>query len=68
MNDAPPLDETPEHKTIWLQPWCDKCSRCGEDRNWCEDDVWVACEECGKPSVKYVLADVKVTRHLDFGD
>jgi hypothetical protein len=42
-----------EHKTIWLQPWCDDCKN-PDGRQWCEDNVWGKCE-CGRPAVKYVL-------------
>jgi hypothetical protein len=45
-----------QHKTIWLQPWCDGCERSSEDRLWCQDDVWSYCDECGAPAVRYVLA------------
>ena len=39
-------------KQIWLAPDCD-----GEcDREWCQEDVWSACDDCGSESVKYVLA------------
>lgn len=50
---------TERHKTIWLQPWCDRCEKSayGDGRQWCQDDVWSKCGECGKPSVKYVLAE-----------
>lgn len=49
-------------KAIWLQPWCVDCGRysLGDDgRQWCEDDVWDECDECGLPAVKYVLATEK---------
>lgn len=43
-----------EHAVIWLEPSCDKC--CGEDRLWCQDNVWEdGCEECGAPAIKYAL-------------
>ena len=45
-----------DHKEIWLQPWCDACATMGVDRQWCQDDVWTACEECGAKPVRYVLA------------
>jgi hypothetical protein len=42
---------------IWLQPWCYDCDwHSDEDRLWCRDNVWGKCEECGAPSVKYLLA------------
>jgi hypothetical protein len=45
-----------QHKTIWLQPWCQACADT-EDRMWCQDNVWAeGCEECGTMPVKYVLA------------
>lgn len=47
-----------DHKEIWLQPWCDGCDRCSRDdgRQWCLDDVWGKCDECGSASVRYVIA------------
>jgi len=45
-----------EHETIWLQPWCDKCAESGENRLWCQDDVWDQCDLCERKSVKYVIA------------
>jgi len=49
-------EEMDEHKTIWLQPWCQSCAR-HEDRAWCEDNVWAeGCEECGVMPVKYQIA------------
>lgn len=50
-----------QHKTIWLQPSCDRCR--GYDRDWCQDNVWEdGCETCGEPPVKYVLAPDQATR------
>ena len=51
-------DEGRHHETIWLQPWCDGCEthcRADEGRQWCQDDVWEDCGECGNKSVRYVL-------------
>jgi hypothetical protein len=45
-----------EHKTIWLEPWCDRCDATGDDRMWCQDNVWEPCDECERRPVKYVLA------------
>jgi len=48
------------HKTIWLQPWCDGCEKHAsgsEGRLWCQDNVWDACEECGRKAVKYTESD-----------
>jgi hypothetical protein len=39
---------------IWLEPGC--VDEAGEDRHWCQDDAWGACEECGRKPVKYVIA------------
>lgn len=50
---------TQRHKIIWLQPWCDSCAAQHTNsygRQWCQDDVWGKCEECGQKSEKYVLA------------
>ena len=49
--------EWKEHKEIWLQPWCVDCSRTGDDRMWCEDDVWGKCEECGRKPPRFILAE-----------
>lgn len=43
-----------EHRAIWLEPSC--VAKSGEDRHWCHDDPWGACEECGTKSVKYIIA------------
>lgn len=46
-------------KDIWLQPWCKNCEsfrHFDDGRQWCEHDVWVKCDECGAPSIKYRLA------------
>lgn len=43
-----------EHRAIWLEPGC--VGKSGEDRHWCQDDAWGACEDCGTKSVKYVIA------------
>jgi len=43
-----------EHRAIWLEPSC--VTNSGEDRHWCQDDTWGACEECGTKSVKYIIA------------
>ena len=48
-----PVQST-EHRTIWLQPHC--VSDSAEDRLWCQDDVWGACDECGTKSAKYIIA------------
>lgn len=42
------MQTTSEHERIWLQPR--DCVDEGEDRQWCEDDVWEA------PGVEYVRA------------
>jgi hypothetical protein len=51
-------EDVEPHQTIWLQPWCKGCQKnCYSDgRQWCEDEVWGECEECGRKPVKYVLA------------
>ena len=41
---------------IYLQPWCDKCERDpGDGRMWAPDDPWIECD-CGRKSVRYVMA------------
>lgn len=51
-----------EHNEIYLQPICPTCDSeaLGEDRLWCQDDVWKgdSCEGCGDelpPTSKYIL-------------
>ena len=59
MSDAPRFDgdeDADALHVIWLQPWCLGCKQWADDRTWCQDDVWTACDECGRPPVKYVLA------------
>jgi len=48
------MTEREEHRIIYLEPGC--CSEAGEDRHWCQDDAWEACDECGTKSVKYIIA------------
>lgn len=43
-----------EHRVIYLEPRC--AAEAGEDRHWCQDDAWGTCDECGTPSVKYIIA------------
>ena len=47
------------HETIWLQPWCDGCDKGAYDaessRQWCRDEVWGPCEECGRKPVSYTI-------------
>ena len=53
------MTERTHHAIIWLQPWCDGCEKhdysC-DGRLWCQTDEWGHCDECGRASVKYVLA------------
>ena len=54
------IDESERrHAAIWLAPWCNECERhCYSDgRTWCQEDVYEPCGECGRKSVKYVLAE-----------
>jgi hypothetical protein len=48
------MSEPEEHRAIWLEPRC--TDEIGEDRCWSQSDAWVTCEECGLPSVKYIIA------------
>lgn len=43
------------YETIWLEPECEACD-C--NRQWCQDNVWDPCPECGLEPVKYVRADI----------
>jgi hypothetical protein len=50
-------------KVIWLAP---ACSCCGTiDREWCENDVWGECEECGEPSARYELVEPVTAEELE---
>jgi hypothetical protein len=45
-----------DHREIWLE--C-KCAENGyEGRQWCQDNVFENCEECGLKPVKYIRADL----------
>lgn len=48
------MSEVKEHSVIYLAPACHEDHM---QREWCEDDVWSACEECGSEntSVRYNL-------------
>jgi hypothetical protein len=53
-----------EPTKIWLQPWCDGCeTHCESDngRQWCPDDIWGICEECGNKSVCYEISEPVVS-------
>jgi len=54
-----------DSKEIWLQPWCEKCASdpYGAGRQWCQDNVWRECEECGARAVKYVLEPAMADRN-----
>jgi len=47
-------DTRDEPDVIYLSP---RCHDTGEGREWCVDDVWGPCEDCGAEPVKYVRAD-----------
>lgn len=51
-----PEDEYKNPDAIWLQPWCADCDHHSfrEGRQWCQDEVWEKCEECGRKPIKYV--------------
>jgi hypothetical protein len=51
MKDA----EYKEHEFIWLEPICDDCIN--NPRFWWQDDVWDACDECGRKPAKYRLVE-----------
>lgn len=52
---ASPRGEAKELKRIYLSPDCQQ-GECPALRMWCEDDPG-PCDECGTPSVEYVLAE-----------
>ena len=42
-------DYNNQHDTIFLQPWCEGCeNNIFEGREWCQDDAWGECDECGR--------------------
>ena len=43
-----------DYEKIWLQPACN--GECGRGREWCQDNVWGYCEECGMPPTLYLRA------------
>ena len=48
-----------DHPVIWLEPSCAACASKyigGDDRTWCQDDVYPPCEDCGRKATKYELA------------
>ena len=49
-------------QVIWLQPWCEGCKTWADERTWCQDDAWGACDECGRLPVKYVIAPDQLPR------
>ena len=53
------MTERTEHPVIWLEPWCERCDISADGRQWCQDDVWDACDECGNLPVRYVLAKLQ---------
>jgi hypothetical protein len=42
-----------DYETIWLSPDCG-----GAEREWCSDNVWDECDECGAKPTEYMRADV----------
>ncbi len=55
MTDELPKVAEADHERIWLAPKCHDADR--EGRQWCQDNQWETCEECGLPPVEYVRAD-----------
>ena len=49
------MDDERNPDRIWLAPSCS--SACDEYRCWSEEDLG-PCEECGRPCVMYVRADL----------
>lgn len=50
-----PMDQP---KRIYLQPWCEGCEKHNwEGRQWCEDDPWGPCDECGAQATVYELSE-----------
>lgn len=56
--EADRKDGTPDHERIWLEPNCADA----EERNWCEDDLWGECDECGIKPTQYIRADLHTNR------
>ena len=52
----PQTTDLEEYTIIYLQPWCRDCKNACDDRQWCQDDAWGECEECGRKAVLFVRA------------
>ncbi|MGN6776945.1 hypothetical protein [Rhizobium sp.] len=46
-----------DHPEIWLEPKCAEDNH-PEGRQWCQDDVFSKCPECGEPATRYIRADI----------
>jgi hypothetical protein len=60
MSDAPKFEQPTR---IYLQPWCGRCEGSvflGDGRQWCVDDTWGPCGDCGQQAVAYDIAPVQL--------
>ncbi|MFJ6322319.1 MULTISPECIES: hypothetical protein [unclassified Rhizobium] len=46
-----------DHPEIWLEPKCAEDNH-PEGRQWCQDDVFSNCPECGEKKTRYIRADI----------
>lgn len=42
-------------REIWLSPHCEKCSFLVDEVTWCRHNIYDACPDCGKKSIRYVI-------------
>jgi hypothetical protein len=49
------MADVTDYTQIYLSPSCEKCK--GEERTWCQSDVYDPCPECGRVSTCYLAAD-----------
>lgn len=55
------MNDTYNHpKELWLSPWCDDCEDAAligdEGRQWCQENIFEPCVECGRMPDRYLLA------------
>lgn len=48
------MDDLIPSREIWLSPHCQQCAHFAET-TWCQDNIYDACEECGKKPIRYAL-------------
>lgn len=69
LRNGPPLHPGKPYghpKELWLAPWCPWCKHSDNSdtgRQWCEDNVFEDCEECGRRAERYVVAPAERNDH-----